>query len=215
MHSKEGRRARSGRNRGMVLVTIALWVWPSTLAVFSSPGMKRRRSAMRVQSQRLRTWTEPLPGSVERKPRSPRPPTPGTSARPVCRARWSRLLRHRAEFGLTVGSAYDIQWPQFNGTRAGCGANNPDKCLVSPTCDGDSKASKAAVVTAWASANNGYWGASSNSTIEKEILDVIRNRRHYYAKGPMVTTPSAPSTQVHTISAVSRLAQVARPGLPG
>jgi hypothetical protein len=30
------------------------------------------------------------------------------------------------------------------------------------------------MITAWASANNGYWGASSNSTIEKEILDVIQ-----------------------------------------
>ncbi len=77
-------------------------------------------------------------------------------------------------FGLEVGKPYDIQWPQFNGTRAGCGASNPDKCFVSPPCTGDSQASRAAVITAWASSNNGYWGDSSNSVIQQEILDVIQ-----------------------------------------
>src|SRR5262249_14463993 len=32
-----------------------------------------------------------------------------------------------ADFGLTVGAQYDIQWPQYNGTRSGCGPSNPDK----------------------------------------------------------------------------------------
>jgi hypothetical protein len=77
-------------------------------------------------------------------------------------------------FGLTVGNVYDIQWPQYNGTRNGCGANNPDKCFNSPPCSGDPKASEAAVVAAWGSAISGYWGSSSNSTIEQEVLDVIQ-----------------------------------------
>jgi len=77
-------------------------------------------------------------------------------------------------FGLVVGDSYDIQWPQFNGTRAGCGPNNPDKCFVQPPCTGDSKASKTAVTSNWAASNSGYWGSSSNSIIEQEILDVIQ-----------------------------------------
>lgn len=77
-------------------------------------------------------------------------------------------------FGLVVGEEYDIQWPQYNGSRAGCGPNNPDKCFNSPPCSGDSKVSKAAVVTNWGSSINGYWGSSSNSGIEQAILDVIQ-----------------------------------------
>jgi len=77
-------------------------------------------------------------------------------------------------FGLTVGDSYDIQWPQYNGTRAGCGGGNPDKCFVSPPCTGDSTASKAAVVTNWGANTSGYWGGNSNSIIEQEILDVIQ-----------------------------------------
>lgn len=77
-------------------------------------------------------------------------------------------------FGLNVGSSYDIQWPQYNGTRAGCGAGSPDKCFVSPPCAGDSTASKVAVVTNWGANTSGYWGGNSNSIIEQEILDVIQ-----------------------------------------
>lgn len=77
-------------------------------------------------------------------------------------------------FGLVVGNSYDIQWPQYNGTRAGCGPGNPDKCFNSPPCSGETKASKDAVVANWASSNSGYWGSTSNSSIEQEILDVIQ-----------------------------------------
>jgi Flp pilus assembly protein TadG len=77
-------------------------------------------------------------------------------------------------FGLVVGNSYDIQWPQFNDTRAGCGPNNPDKCFNQSPCTGDSKASETAVVTAWGANNSGYWGSTSNSTIQQEILDVIQ-----------------------------------------
>jgi len=77
-------------------------------------------------------------------------------------------------FGLVVGASYTIQWPQFNDTRAGCGPNNPDKCFNSSPCAGDSNASKVAVVTNWASSNSGYWGSTSNSSIEQEILNVIQ-----------------------------------------
>jgi hypothetical protein len=77
-------------------------------------------------------------------------------------------------FGLVVGNSYDIQWPQYNGSRAGCGPNNPDKCFNSDPCSGDSKASKVAVVTNWGANISGYWGSSSNRSIEEEILDVIQ-----------------------------------------
>ena len=79
-------------------------------------------------------------------------------------------------FGFTVGDSYDIQWPQYNGTRAGCSASNPDKCFVSPTCTGDAKATKAAVITNWGASNNGYWGGSSNTVIQQEILDLIQTQ---------------------------------------
>jgi Flp pilus assembly protein TadG len=79
-------------------------------------------------------------------------------------------------FGLVVGDSYDIQWPQYNGTRAGCGPNTPDKCFVSPPCTGDSKASKAAVITNWGANTSGYWGSNSNSDIEKEILNVVQSQ---------------------------------------
>ena len=77
-------------------------------------------------------------------------------------------------FGLTVGDEYDIQWPQFNDTRAGCGVNQPDKCFNQDPCSGDSKAAKQAVVSNWSSSNNGYWGDNSNSIIRAEVLDLIQ-----------------------------------------
>ncbi len=77
-------------------------------------------------------------------------------------------------FGLIVGAAYDLQWPQYNSSRAGCGPANPDKCFVSPPCSGDPKISKTAVVSNWGSNYRGYWGSNSNSSIEQEILDVIQ-----------------------------------------
>ena len=77
-------------------------------------------------------------------------------------------------FGLVRGDSYDIQWPQFNNTRSGCGPSSPDKCFNSPTCDDESSASKVAVVSNWGSNNNGYWGSTSNSDIRDEILDVVQ-----------------------------------------
>jgi|SRR5579862_4970845 len=77
-------------------------------------------------------------------------------------------------FGLVVGNSYDIQWPQYNGSRAGCGPGTPDKCFVSPPCSGDSNASKTAVVTNWGSSLSGYWGSNSNSVIEQEVLNVTQ-----------------------------------------
>jgi Flp pilus assembly protein TadG len=77
-------------------------------------------------------------------------------------------------FGLVVGNSYDIQWPQYNATKNGCGPSTPDKCFVSPPCTGDSAASKTAVVSNWGANTSGYWGSNSNSLIEQEILDVIQ-----------------------------------------
>jgi len=75
-------------------------------------------------------------------------------------------------FGLTIGNSYDIQWPQYNGAKAGCSALNPDKCFNSPPCAGDSFISKAAVVADWGSSLSGYWGSNSNSIIEHEVVDL-------------------------------------------
>lgn len=77
-------------------------------------------------------------------------------------------------FGLTVGDSYDIQWPQFNGSRNGCGTSNPEKCFNTPPCAGDSITAQLSVVNNWSSSNSGYWGSNSNSIIQKEILDLIQ-----------------------------------------
>lgn len=77
-------------------------------------------------------------------------------------------------FGFTPGNSYDIQWPQYNSTRAGCGPANPDKCFNANPCSGDSTAVKAAVVTNWGPSTSGYWGGSSNSDIAAEVLDLIQ-----------------------------------------
>lgn len=77
-------------------------------------------------------------------------------------------------FGLVVGQSYDIQWPAMSGSPI-CDPNDPlkiDNCFIKPPCPGDSFESKQAVVKNWASSNNGYWGASSNNVIEKEIVDL-------------------------------------------
>lgn len=77
-------------------------------------------------------------------------------------------------FGLTVGSSYDIQWPNYNGTRSGCRPNNPDRCFVSPPCVDDSVASRAAVVSNWGASISGYWGGNSNNTIREEVLNLTQ-----------------------------------------
>ncbi|MBI3210786.1 MAG: hypothetical protein HYZ37_18025 [Candidatus Solibacter usitatus] len=77
-------------------------------------------------------------------------------------------------FGLVTGNAYDIQWPQFNGSRAGCSESNPDKCFNSAACSGETQASKAAVVANWGANTSGYWGSTSNNMIQKQILDLIQ-----------------------------------------
>ena len=77
-------------------------------------------------------------------------------------------------FGLVPGNTYDIQWPQYNGTKHGCGPGNPEKCFNSPPCADEPKASEAAVVSNWGANISGYWGSTSNRSIEQEILDVIQ-----------------------------------------
>jgi len=77
-------------------------------------------------------------------------------------------------FGLVVGNSYNIQWPQYNSTRAGCKPSDPDKCFNKSPCPGDLMASKTAVVSNWGASTSGYWGSNSNSIIEQEILDVIQ-----------------------------------------
>ena len=46
------------------------------------------------------------------------------------------------DFGLTVGSEYDIQWPQYNSKRKNCGNGNGqlDNCFVRPPCAGGAAA---------------------------------------------------------------------------
>lgn len=65
------------------------------------------------------------------------------------------------DFGLVIGQSYDIQWPTYNGST-----------FLSQPCTGDSPASKNAVIANWGSSNSGYWGATSNSVIEHEIVDL-------------------------------------------
>ena len=86
-------------------------------------------------------------------------------------------------FGLTVGSEYDIQWPQYNSHRQGCGngngnGNNVSNCFVSTPCAGDValNAGNGAnpmqeVVQNWGPSINGYWGSNSTSVINQYILD--------------------------------------------
>jgi Flp pilus assembly protein TadG len=77
-------------------------------------------------------------------------------------------------FGLVVGSSYDIHWPQFNSHRSGCDPTTPDACFNTPPCTGDTATSKTAVVSDWGSSNSGFWGSNSNSVIAQEVLDLIQ-----------------------------------------
>jgi len=77
-------------------------------------------------------------------------------------------------FGFVIGTSYNIQWPAVSG-GANCDANNSakiDNCFIKPPCPGDLFPAKQAVLNSWASSNSGYWGASSNNVIEKEIVDL-------------------------------------------
>jgi Flp pilus assembly protein TadG len=82
----------------------------------------------------------------------------------------------KTNFGLVPGNQYDIQWPAYNGNRNGCNNGNPAKCFVSPPCSGESQTSEQEVAQQWGASINGYWGSNSNSTIDKEVLDVIQLR---------------------------------------
>ena len=77
-------------------------------------------------------------------------------------------------YGFSVGAQYDIQWPEYNGNRAGCSVDNPDKCFNADTCSGEPKESKAAVTQYWGANYNGYWGGNSNSDIYQEVLNQIQ-----------------------------------------
>ena len=79
-------------------------------------------------------------------------------------------------FGLIPGESYNLQWPQFNGSRAACNPGNPEQCFNSPPCSGDSRNSLNAVVDNWGSDNNGYWGFSDSRSIELAILDGIQTQ---------------------------------------
>lgn len=80
-------------------------------------------------------------------------------------------------FGLTVGSDYNIQWPQYNGTRSGCNANGGvDNCFNRPPACSDSLASKQAVVSYWNSSTNGYWGDNSASVLTGEVLNTVQSQ---------------------------------------
>ena len=92
-------------------------------------------------------------------------------------------------FGLIVGNSYDIQWPNYNGTRAGCTPANPDGCFVSPPCIGDPQVSRVAVTSNWGASISGYWGSNSNSTIQQEILDLIQTASIDITNGPYNIQP--------------------------
>ncbi len=69
-------------------------------------------------------------------------------------------------FGLTVGVEYDLQWPNRNANGF---IKNPCAGDTSPLGNADTR-----VLVDWTSANSGYWGSTSNSTIEQEVLDLIQ-----------------------------------------
>jgi Flp pilus assembly protein TadG len=77
-------------------------------------------------------------------------------------------------FGLVVGSSYDLHWPQFNSHRNGCDPTTPDACFNSPPCAGDTATSKTAVVSNWGASNSGFWGSNSNAVIKQEVLNLIQ-----------------------------------------
>jgi len=77
-------------------------------------------------------------------------------------------------FGLKVGDQYDIQWPNYNGTRNGCSSLTPDNCFVRPPCTDDPQSSRAAVTQNWGASTSGYWGGNAASTIYAEVLDLIQ-----------------------------------------
>ena len=76
-------------------------------------------------------------------------------------------------FGLTVGEEYDIQWPQYNG-GGNCDPTDQSKIknCFGGKGDGLNFATMQAVVYNWGSSNSGYWGATSNSVIEQEIVNL-------------------------------------------
>ena len=79
-------------------------------------------------------------------------------------------------FGFVVGNSYDIQWPTYN-NGASCDptkSNKINNCFIGNPCADETFAAKQAVVNNWGQSSSGYWGSTSNSTIEKEILDVIQ-----------------------------------------
>jgi len=79
-------------------------------------------------------------------------------------------------FGLIPGNSYDIQWPTYN-NGASCDptkSNKIDNCFLSPPCPGDSFIAKQEVINSWGQSSSGYWGDSSNSVIQQEILNVIQ-----------------------------------------
>ena len=80
------------------------------------------------------------------------------------------------DFGLVVGNSYDIHWPNVS-TGGNCDVTNQNKidnCFNSTPCSGDTFAAKQSVVNYWTSAQAGFWGSTSNSTIQQEILNVIQ-----------------------------------------
>jgi Flp pilus assembly protein TadG len=78
-----------------------------------------------------------------------------------------------SDFGFVQGNSYNVQWPQFNGSRSGCPAN-PRRCYNADPCPGDPNSTLAAVATYWGSSNNGYWGSSNNSEIYQQVLNLMQ-----------------------------------------
>jgi Putative Flp pilus-assembly TadE/G-like len=79
-----------------------------------------------------------------------------------------------SNLGFVVGNQYDIQWPQYNGSRSGCGPANPENCFNSPPCSGDPASSLIAVTRNWGASINGYWGSNQNSEIAAEVMDLVQ-----------------------------------------
>ena len=83
-------------------------------------------------------------------------------------------------FGLTPGTEYDIQWPQYNGSRGQCNKGNTlshvQDCFVKPACAGDwnNLTTLTEVRDAWAASINGYWGFQSGADIRDSVLGTLQ-----------------------------------------
>lgn len=96
----------------------------------------------------------------------------------ACSGTVSACEQTAPNFGLTVGTEYDLQWPQYNQNRNGC-STDAANCFNSSPCPGDVTLHTGGgngdpmneVKSWWGASINGYWGSQSTSQLNAYILD--------------------------------------------